>query len=70
MKEPNPPSSSKPRCKLVGTDGNVFALAGRCKLALRKAGYIQKEQEFTSRLMKCDSYGAALRLMMEYVDVC
>ncbi len=28
----------KPKCKLVGTDGNVFALLGTASKTLRRAG--------------------------------
>ena len=59
----------KPSCKLVGTDGNVFALAGRVKQALRKAGQSDKAEEFVKKLPACRSYDEALTLMMEYVEV-
>lgn len=59
----------RPKCKLVGTDGNVFALAGRVTDALKRAGLNDRAKEFSKRLWECDSYGAALRLMDEYVDV-
>jgi hypothetical protein len=58
-----------PKCKLIGTDGNVFALAGRVRKTLIKAGQRDKAEEFTHRLMECRSYDEALCLMMEYVDV-
>lgn len=58
----------KPRCKLVGTDGNVFALAGRVGSALKRAGYRDEANEFYGRLTNCASYDDALCLMLEYVD--
>lgn len=60
----------KPRCKLIGTDSNVFALAGKVRQALRKAGQHDKAKEFVDKLPKCKSYDEALSLMNEYVDVC
>ena len=60
---------TKPRCKLVGTNGNVFALVGKVTLALKKADQHDKVREFRSRLIKCGSYDNALALMQEYVDV-
>ena len=60
---------SKPKCKLVGTDGNVFALAGLVSRCLKKAGQPEKAKEFTGKLFSCGSYGEALQLMMEYVEV-
>ena len=60
----------KPKCKLVGTDGNVFALAGRVTGVLKKARQYEEAKEFMDKLPKCKSYDEALQLMMEYVDVC
>ena len=62
-------NTPKPPCKLVGTDGNIFSLAGRVTLTLKRAGQADKAREFQDRLSKSKSYGDALQLMMEYVDV-
>ena len=59
----------KPKCRLSGTDGNVFAQAGRVSQALKKAGQADKAEEFQSKLVKCQSYDEALQLMMKYVEV-
>ncbi len=59
----------KPTCKLTGTDGNVFALAGLVSKALRQAGQSDKAKEFTAKLFKTGSYDEALTLMREYVEV-
>lgn len=59
----------KPRCKLIGTDGNVFALAGRVSRTLKKAGMVEKAKEFTEKLKQCRSYDDALMLMDEYVEI-
>jgi len=59
----------KPKCKLIGTDGNVFALAGRVSQALKKVGMEKEAEEFSAKLLKCKSYDEALRLMMNYVEV-
>lgn len=65
MKEPD----IKPRVKLVGEDGNAFAIMSRVIKALRKAGadaeYIDKyRQESVS-----GDYNHLLVVSMEYVDV-
>jgi len=60
---------NKPKCKLIGTNGNVFALAGRVTRALKEAGQGDKAKEFTTKLFQCGSYDEALQLMMNYVDV-
>ncbi len=59
----------KPTCKLVGTDGNVFALAGKVSQCLKKAGQFSKAKEFQGKIFKCHSYEEALVLMSEYVEV-
>lgn len=59
----------KPTCVIVGTDGNVFALAGRVGKTLKRAGMPDKAKEFYERLPKCKSYDEALQLMMQYAEV-
>lgn len=59
----------KPKCELIGTDGNVFALAGRVTKALKKAGLPEKAAEFSAKLTHCKSYDEALVLMQDYVEV-
>ena len=66
--QPEPVAALKPHCKLTGTDGNVFALAGRVSAALKRAGMPEKAKEFTDKVFACESYDAELRLMCEYVD--
>jgi hypothetical protein len=61
---------TKPRCKLTGTDGNVFALAARVAAALENADQPEKAAEMKTKLLReCHSYDDALRLFMAYVDV-
>jgi len=63
-------TEKKPKVKLVGTDGNVFSLIGKCSGAMRQAG-VPKEtiSEFNSKVFSAESYDHALRIMMEYCDV-
>jgi len=65
MKEP----SSKPTVKLIGQDGNAFAIMGRIKQALKGAGadkeYIDK---YISEATSGD-YNHLLAVSMEYVNV-
>ena len=60
---------SKPICKLVGKDGNVFNLIAIVSKTLEKAGLKQQATEVTSKVMDAESYDEALRIMMEYVEV-
>lgn len=59
----------KPACKLVGTDGNVFSIIGRVSKALKRAGQLDKAQEFCQRATSSASYDDVLALTFEYVEV-
>jgi hypothetical protein len=61
--------NEKPKVRLTGTDGNVFALAGLVSRALKTAGQTTEAAEFSRRLWGCESYDAALALMAEYCEV-
>lgn len=60
---------NKPICTLIGTDGNVFALAGRVQKCLKDAGQPEKAKEMVERLHKCKSYDEALAMFTEFVEV-
>jgi hypothetical protein len=57
----------KPVAKLIGEDGNVFNLIGICRRALHK--YSAAYNEMWERIQKSDSYGKALAIMGEYVEI-
>ena len=59
----------KPKCKLSGQDGNVFNLIGLARKALVKKGLNAEATEMTAKCFKAGSYGEALQIIMEYVDV-
>ena len=59
----------KPVCQLTGEDGNVFAIMGRVRRALRRAGLSDKAEEFTEKAKKAQSYDEVLALCFNYVDV-
>ena len=59
----------KPVCRLVGTDGNIFAVIGRVREALRQAGQADRAAAFVQRAFRAGSYDEVLRLCMEYVEV-
>ena len=58
----------KPRVKLVGTDGNIFAVVGRCKQALKDAGQLDQAEEMMQRAFKSTSYDEALGICQEYIE--
>ncbi len=60
---------SKPKCKLIGEDGNIFFILGRVRQTLKADGQNDKVQEVSDRVMASGSYDEALSIIMEYVDV-
>ena len=59
----------KPKCKLIGQDGNVFNLIGLARKALKAKGMTTEAVEMSERCFKAGSYGEALTIIMEYVEV-
>ena len=59
----------KPACKLIGTDGNVFALIGKASRALNKAGYSEQSKEMSKKIFNAGSYEEALTIIGEYVEI-
>lgn len=58
----------KPKCRLVGEDGNAFSIMGRVSAALRNA-HVPKEiiTEYKTKSMSGD-YNNLLRTAVEYID--
>lgn len=61
-------SKSGIRVKLVGKDGNAFAILGRVKEALRRGGRSDLIEAFVKEATSGD-YNHLLCTVMEYVDV-
>ncbi len=59
----------KPKCKLVGEDGNVFCIIARVAKALKNAGMKNEAVEFKNKAFNSKSYDEVIRLAMEYTDV-
>lgn len=60
----------KPRCKLIGEDGNIFNLMGIASRTLRRAGMSDKASEMTKKITtEAKDYYHAIRIIMEYVEV-
>ena len=60
---------TKPRCKLVGENGNIFNLMGIVSRTLKEAGLEEQAAEMRDRIFKSESYDRALQIIMEYVEV-
>jgi hypothetical protein len=65
----NGATASKPPCRLVGTNGNVFAIIGTVKRALERAGQRERASEFVAKAMQSKSYDEVLALCFDFVDV-
>ena len=59
---------TKVRVKLVGKDGNAFAILGRVRRALREAGHQELAEQYLKEAQAGD-YDHLLRVTMEYVVV-
>jgi hypothetical protein len=62
-------NTNKPRCKLIGKDGNVFNLIGLAAKTLEKAGLREEAKDLQVKVFDCDSYDSALRLIGQYVEI-
>lgn len=61
--------NEKPRCKLIGQDGNIFFILGRVSTTLKDNGKADKAKECSDRVMSSRSYDEALKIIMEYVEM-
>jgi len=61
--------SDKPKCKLIGKDGNVFNIIGLVKKALKESGQSEKAKEFVSRAFAAKSYDEVLAMADGYVEI-
>jgi len=61
-------TKKKPRVKLIGEDGNAFAILGKVKRALVKAGMHEEAKAFMEEATAGD-YNNLLACVQRYVDV-
>lgn len=60
----------KPKCKLVGEDGNIYNLMGIASRALKKNELEEEAKEMFNKITtEAKSYDEALCIIMDYVDV-
>lgn len=60
---------ARPKCQLIGENGNIFNLMAIASRTLREAGFKKQAAEMRERVFKADSYNRALQIIMEYVEV-
>lgn len=59
----------KPKCKLIGENGNIFNLVAIASRVLRDNGKAKEADELNHRIWDCESYDQALSVIGEYVDI-
>lgn len=62
------PVPKRPKMKLVGQDGNIFAILGRASRLLKENGQPQQAKEMSSRVYQPGDYYKALNIISEYVE--
>ena len=60
----------KPKCPLIGADGNIFNLMGMASRTLKRSGMADDAKEMCNRITSSGSYDEALGIIGEYVDIC
>jgi hypothetical protein len=63
------PEVMKPKCRLIGEDGNVFNLIGLASRTLKKAGLPDQAKEMSTKVFSCGSYDEALNIIGDYVEI-
>lgn len=62
------PAIKRPKMKLVGQDGNIFAILGRASRLLRENGQPEQAKEMGRRVYQSENYYKALNIISEYVE--
>lgn len=60
---------NKPKCKLIGEDGNIFNLMAIASRTLKKAELNKEAEEMIKRVTNSKSYIQALAIISEYVEI-
>lgn len=59
----------KPKCALIGEDGNIFNLMGIASRTLKRNGMQEEAKEMCDRITNSGSYDEALAIISDYVEV-
>lgn len=62
--------NDKPKCALIGANGNIYNLAGLATLTLQKNGMDEQAKEMQNRIFASHSYNEALTVIGDYVEIC
>lgn len=60
---------TKPKCALIGQDGNIFNLIGIASRTLKSNGMQEEAKEMSNRVFSSQSYNEALCIIGEYVEI-
>ena len=60
----------KPKCPLIGADGNIWNLMGIASNTLKHSGMADEAKEMCNRITSSGSYDEALCILGEYVEIC
>lgn len=60
---------TKPKCALIGQDGNIFNLIGIASRTLKNNGMQEEAKEMSNRVFSSRSYDEALCIIGEYVEI-
>ena len=59
----------KPRVKLIGEDGNAFAVLAKVSKALKEAGFYQQSKKYREEAIIAGDYNHLLQVTMRYVEI-
>ena len=59
----------KPKCPLIGQNGNIFNLMGIASKTLKRNGMSNDAKEMCDRITSSGSYDEALSIIDEYVEI-
>ena len=62
------PVPKRPKMKLAGMDGNIFAILGRASKLLQRNGQADQAKEMIRRVQQSENYYKALNIISEYVE--
>lgn len=61
--------NQKPKCKLIGEDGNILNLVEIAARTLRRNGKSAQVDEMRSKVYSSENYEDALTIIGEYVEI-
>ena len=69
VEESKPKEKTKPKCALIGKNGNIFNLMGIAARTLKQNDMREQAKEMIERITSSKSYDEALNIIEEYVEI-